>query len=41
MTPGIRKFAVNAHVTGSVGWLDKLAGVPSLAVARLASQDAT
>jgi hypothetical protein len=35
MTPGIRKFALTAHVTSSVGWLGAVAGFLALAVAGL------
>ncbi|MGI9077437.1 MAG: hypothetical protein ACR2G6_08915 [Gemmatimonadaceae bacterium] len=40
MTPGVRKFALTAHVTSSVGWLGAVAGFLALAVAGLTSQDA-
>jgi hypothetical protein len=40
MTPRLRKFALTAHVTSSVGWLGAVAGVLALAVAGLTSQDA-
>ena len=40
MTPGLRKLALTAHVTSSVGWLGAVAGFLALAVAGLASQDA-
>ncbi|MEO6437086.1 MAG: hypothetical protein ABIP55_15185 [Tepidisphaeraceae bacterium] len=40
MTPNIRKFALTAHVTSSVGWLGAVAGFLALAVAGLTSQDA-
>ncbi len=40
MTPGLRKFALTAHVTASVGWLGAVAGFLALAVAGLTSQDA-
>ncbi|MCA1611082.1 MAG: hypothetical protein ABR610_08630 [Thermoanaerobaculia bacterium] len=40
MTPRLRKFALTAHVTSSVGWLGAVAGFLALAVAGLASQDA-
>lgn len=40
MTPGLRKFALTAHVTASVGWLGAVAGFLALAIAGLASQDA-
>lgn len=39
MTPGLRKFALTAHVTSSVGWLGAVAGFLTLAVAGLTSQD--
>ena len=39
MTPGLRKFALTAHVTASVGWLGAVAGFLALAVAGLASPD--
>jgi hypothetical protein len=40
MTPSLRKFALTAHVTSSVGWLGAVAGFLALAVAGLTSQDA-
>lgn len=40
MTPRLRKFALTAHVTSSVGWLGAVAGFFALAVAGLTSQDA-
>ncbi len=40
MTPGLRKFALTAHVTSSVGWLGAVAGFLALAIAGLTSQDA-
>jgi hypothetical protein len=40
MTPGLRKFALTAHVTSSVGWLGAVAGFLALAVAGLTSQNA-
>jgi hypothetical protein len=40
MTPGLRKLALTAHVTSSVGWLGAVAGFLALAVAGLTSQDA-
>ncbi len=40
MTPRLRKFALTAHVTSSVGWLGAVAGFLVLAVAGLTSQDA-
>src|SRR5687767_4363249 len=40
MKPGVRKLALTAHVTASVGWLGAVAGVLALAVAGLVSDDA-
>ena len=40
MRPRLRKFALTAHVTSSVGWLGAVAGFLALAVAGLTSQDA-
>ncbi len=40
MTPGLRKGALTAHVTSSVGWLGAVAGFLALSVAGLTSQDA-
>ncbi|MDP3073809.1 MAG: hypothetical protein Q8N18_26225 [Opitutaceae bacterium] len=40
MTPGVRKLALTAHITSSVGWLGSVAGFLALAVAGLMSQDA-
>jgi hypothetical protein len=40
MTPRIRKFALTAHVTSSVGWFGAVAAFLALAVAGLTSQDA-
>jgi hypothetical protein len=40
MTPGLRKLALTAHVTSSVGWLGAVAGFLVLAVAGLTSHDA-
>ncbi len=40
MSPGLRKLALTAHVTASVGWLGAVAGFLALAVAGLISQDA-
>jgi hypothetical protein len=40
MTPRIRKFALTAHVTFSVGWLGAVAVSLTLAVAGLTSRDA-
>jgi hypothetical protein len=39
MTPALRKFALTAHVTSSVGFLGAVAGFLALAVAGLASRD--
>jgi hypothetical protein len=39
MTPGLRKFALTAHVTSSVGLLGAVAGFLALAGAGLTSQD--
>lgn len=39
MTPGLRKFALTAHVTSSVGTLGAVAGFLALAIAGLASKD--
>ncbi len=39
MTPGLRKFALTAHVTSSIGWFGAVAGFLALAVAGLGSQD--
>ena len=40
MAPRLRKFALTAHVTSSVGWLGAVAGFLALAVAGLTSRDA-
>jgi hypothetical protein len=40
MTPGLRKFALTAHVTCSVGWLGAVAAFLAVAVVGLTSQDA-
>jgi hypothetical protein len=40
MTPGLRKLALTAHITSSVGWLGAVAGFLALAVAGLAGKDA-
>lgn len=40
MTLRLRKFALTAHVTSSVGWLGAVGGFLALAVAGLMSQDA-
>jgi hypothetical protein len=39
MTPRLRKFALTAHVTSSVGWLGAVAGFLALAIAGLISPD--
>lgn len=39
MTPGIRKLALTAHVTSSVGWLGTVASFQALAIAALTSRD--
>lgn len=39
MTPRLRKFALTAHVTTSVGWLGAVAGFLALAVAGLTGRD--
>jgi hypothetical protein len=40
MPPRLRKFALTAHVTSSVGWLGAVAAFLALAVVGLSSQDA-
>ena len=40
MTPRLRKFALAAHVTSSVGWVGAVAGYIALDVAAATSQDA-
>jgi hypothetical protein len=40
MTPGLRKFALTAHVTASVGWLGAVVAYLALATAGLTRQDA-
>src|SRR6266700_758020 len=40
MPPRLRKFALTAHVTSSVGWLGAVAGFLALAIAGLTSHDA-
>jgi uncharacterized membrane protein len=40
MTPRLRKLALTAHVTSSVGWLGAVAAFLALAVVGLTSQDA-
>jgi hypothetical protein len=39
MSPGLRKFALTAHVTSSVGWIGAVAGSLALAVAGLTSKN--
>ena len=39
MTPGIRKLALTAHVTSSVGWLGAVGGFLALAIAGLIGRD--
>ena len=39
MTPGVRKLALTAHITSSVGWLGAVAGFLGLAVVALATPD--
>jgi hypothetical protein len=40
MAPGLRKLALTAHVTSSVGWLGAVAAVLALAIVGLTSDDA-
>jgi hypothetical protein len=40
MTPRLRKIALTAHVTSSVGWLGAVAAFLALAIVGLTSQDA-
>ena len=40
MTPRLRKLALTAHVTSSVGWLGAVAGFLAVAVVGLTSRDA-
>jgi hypothetical protein len=40
MAPRVRKLALTAHITSSVGWLGAVVGFLALAVAGLTSQDA-
>jgi len=40
MRPRLRKFALTAHITFSVGWLGSVASFFALAIAGLTSQDA-
>jgi len=39
MSPGVRKFALTAHVVSSVGWLGAVASTTALAVVALTSDD--
>src|SRR6266705_857178 len=39
MTPSLRKFALTAHVTSSIGWFGAVAAFLALAIAGLFSQD--
>lgn len=39
MTPGVRKLALVAHVTSSVGWLGSVASFLALALAGLSNRD--
>ena len=39
LTPALRKFALTAHVTFSVGWLGAVGGFLALAIAGLFSGD--
>ncbi len=39
MTPIVRKFALTAHITFSVGWLGAVAGFLALAIAGQTSQN--
>lgn len=40
MSPSLRKLALTAHVTSSIGWFGAVAGFLALAVVGLTSQDA-
>lgn len=40
MTPRLRKLALTAHITFSVGWLGAVAGFLALSIAGLTSHDA-
>jgi hypothetical protein len=40
MAPGLRRIALTAHVTASIGWLGAVAGFLVLAIAGWTSQDA-
>jgi hypothetical protein len=39
MSPGLRKFALTAHITSSIGWFGAVAAFLALAIAGLFSQD--
>ncbi len=39
MTPGLRKVALTAHVTSSIGWFGAVSAFLALAIAGMASQD--
>lgn len=39
MSPRIRKFALTAHITSTVGWLGAIVGFLALAIAALTSND--
>jgi uncharacterized membrane protein len=39
MNPRLRRFALTAHITASVGWLGAIVGFLALAVAGVASED--
>jgi hypothetical protein len=38
MTPGIRKVALTAHITVSLGWLGAVAGFEALAITGVATR---
>jgi hypothetical protein len=40
MKPGLRKFALTAHITASVGWLGAVVAYLAVAIAGLTSHDA-
>lgn len=40
MRPGLRRFALTAHITTSVGWLGAVAGFLTHAIASMTMQDA-
>jgi hypothetical protein len=39
MSPALRKFALTAHITSSVGWLGSVVGFLALAIAGLTTQE--